>query len=103
MSEVPYRITKSAHHASNHNGEMGGVMSKIVLDQAAAEQLASCGDVTVLYDPQGAVIGVFEPTRKIVYEPGVIPEFDEAELDRREERWQGVPSEEVRQRLEQWR
>lgn len=44
---------------------------------------------------------MFEPAELHIYEEGETPEFDEAELDRRERRWQGIPSAEVRRRLEE--
>ena len=65
-------------------------MTKITLDQSFVGQLAACKDLTVLCDPQGNVLGTFEPMR--FYEEGEIPEFDEAELDRREKRRSGIPS-----------
>jgi hypothetical protein len=73
-------------------------MPTIVLDAAAAESLRKCNEPAVLRDSAGNIVGYFQP-RPRVYEPGEIPEFDEAELDRRVERWQGIPAEEVMRRL----
>lgn len=78
-------------------------MSTLVLDQSAADRLLACHEATVLHDPSGTVIGVFDPTPLAICDPGTVPEFDEAELDRREERWEGIPSAEVRRRLERLR
>lgn len=78
-------------------------MSTIILDQSAAEKLASCIEAAVIRDPQGKVIGYFEPARVPVYEEGQIPDFDEEELDRREARHDVIPSDEVRRRLERLR
>jgi len=78
-------------------------MSTITLDPSLAKQLASCKGLTVLRDPQGAVLGTFDPTPLRIYEEGEIPEFDEAELDRREKRRAGIPHEVARQILESLR
>jgi hypothetical protein len=77
-------------------------MSTITLDAAAAEILKNCTRSAELRDPAGNVVGYFEPAPRI-YPPGELPEFDEAELDRREAQWDGIPSAEVRRRLEQLR
>lgn len=74
-------------------------MSTIVLDPQAADALRKCAQSAVLRDRDGNVVGYFEPPPKL-YRPGEIPEFDEAELDRREARWEGIPSDEARRRLE---
>jgi hypothetical protein len=78
-------------------------MSTIVLDQNSAEKLANCGEPVVLRDQKGKVIGYFEPARLHEFEEGEIPQFDEDELDRREARHDGIPSHEVRRRLEKLR
>jgi len=78
-------------------------MSTITLDQTLANQLMGCKDLTVLRDPQGAYLGVFDPQPVRLYEEGEIPEFDEAELNRRALRRQGIPSELVRRVLESLR
>ncbi|MDX1945666.1 MAG: hypothetical protein SFU86_09660 [Pirellulaceae bacterium] len=75
-------------------------MSRIVLDQAVANQLTACKDVTVLFDPHGTILGTFDPTPIGIYEEGEIPDFDEAELDRREQRRAGIPSDVARRILE---
>lgn len=75
-------------------------MSAVVLDQAAAEKLRECQQVTVLRDPEGRIIGYFEPRSLHVYQEGEIPEFDEDELDRREVRRDVLTSAEVRRRLD---
>jgi hypothetical protein len=77
-------------------------MSTIVLDPSSTALLRSCTEPTVLRDAEGNVVGYFEPPARL-YEEGEIPEFDEAELDRREQRWQGIPSAEVRRMLENLR
>ena len=77
-------------------------MSTIVIDTELAEVLKNCSQSTVLRDAAGNCIGFFEPPPRI-YKPGEIPEFDEAELARREARWIGIPSAEVRRRLEELR
>jgi hypothetical protein len=74
-------------------------MSTITLDPATVDALRKCADAAVLQDAAGNVIGYFEPPGRL-YEPGEIPELDRAELERRELRWQGLPSAEVRRRLE---
>jgi hypothetical protein len=77
-------------------------MSTIVLDAKWVEVLRKCADSTVLRDQEGNVVGIFEPPPKL-YEEGEIPELDEAEIERRIQRWQGIPSAEVRRQLEQLR
>jgi len=77
-------------------------MSNIVLDASSVELLRKCVEPAVLRDADGKVVGYFEPPVRI-YEEGEIPEFDDAELDRREQRWEGIPSAEVRRRLEKLR
>lgn len=74
-------------------------MSEITLDQSSARLLRECRKVTLLRDPNGKVIGYFEPRHLHVYDEGEIPEFDEDELDRRVERWEGIPAQEVLRRL----
>jgi hypothetical protein len=74
-------------------------MSTIILDASAADALRNCVESAVLRDASGNVVGYFEPAPRL-YQPGEIPDFDPAELDRREERWAGIPSAEVRRRLE---
>ena len=74
-------------------------MTTIVLDQSLVEKLRECKEVTILRDPDGKLIGYFEPRELHVYEEGEIPEFDEDEMDRRVARWDGIPSGEVRRRL----
>jgi hypothetical protein len=75
-------------------------MSTIVIDAEMARLLKSFGQSAVLRDTDGNIIGVFEPR---LYDPALIPEFDEDELDRREANFQGIPSAEVRRRLEELR
>lgn len=74
-------------------------MSTIVLDSVAVEALRKCHEPVVLRDSSGALLGYFEPPERI-YAEGEVPEFDEAELDRREREWKGIPSAEVRRMLE---
>jgi hypothetical protein len=74
-------------------------MSTIVLDPQSADALRNCTQSAVLHDREGNIVGYFEPPPKL-YEPGELPAFDEAELDRREQRWEGIPSAEARRRLE---
>jgi hypothetical protein len=71
-------------------------MSTIVLNDEAAEELKKCTTSAILRDSAGNVVGYFE---RRLYDPSLIPEFDEAELKRRETNWQGIPSAEVRRRL----
>lgn len=78
-------------------------MTQITLDQATIDRLRAAGELAQILDPQGATVGYFESAELHVYEEGEVPEFDEAELDRREQRWQGIPSDEVRRRLEKLR
>ena len=59
--------------------------------------------MTVLRGPGGTVLGTFDPTPLRFYEEGEIPEFDEAELDRREKRRAGIPSDVARRILESLR
>lgn len=77
-------------------------MATIVLDASSIELLRKCAESAVIRDADGNVVGYFEP-RVRLYDEGEIPEFDEAELDRREQRWEGIPSAEVRRRLEELR
>ena len=77
-------------------------MSTIVLDPQSADILRNCAESAVLRDVHGNIVGYFEPAPRF-YKPGEIPEFDEAELDRREQRWEGIPSAEVRRQLENLR
>lgn len=81
-------------------------MTQITLDQATIDRLRAAGELAQILDPQRATVGYFESAEMHVYEEGEegeVPEFDEAELDRREQRWQGIPSDEVRRRLEKLR
>jgi hypothetical protein len=73
-------------------------MSTIVLDPQSVEALRNCNQSAVLRDRDGNVVGYFEPPPKL-YQPGETPSFDEAELDRREARWEGIPATEARRRL----
>ena len=75
-------------------------MSTVVLDTETINRLKSSGESALLCDAEGNVVGYFE---RRLYDPALIPEFDEAELDRREANWQGIPSAEVRRRLEELR
>jgi hypothetical protein len=77
-------------------------MSTIVLDPHSADILRNCAQSAVLRDREGNIVGYFEPPSRL-YQPGEIPNFDEAELSRRERRWEGIPSAEVRRALEQQR
>ena len=77
-------------------------MSTIILDSHAAELLRNCSESAALRDASGNLVAYFEPAPRL-YQPGEIPDFDEAELARREQRWQGIPSAEVRHRLESLR
>ena len=77
-------------------------MSTIVLDPHSAEILRNCAQSAVLRDGEGNIVGYFEPPPRL-YQPGQIPDFDESELNRRERRWEGIPSAEVRRALEQQR
>ena len=74
-------------------------MSTIVLDGAVADALRKCAGEAVLQDSAGNIIGYFEPPGRL-YEPGEIPYLDPAELARREQRRDGIPSAEVRRQLE---
>lgn len=78
-------------------------MGTITLDQSVANQLTACKQVTVLRDPQGTVLGTFDPDPLLILDEGEVPEFDAAELDRRVRRWEGIPSSEVRRVLEMLR
>jgi hypothetical protein len=75
-------------------------MSTIVIDPQSANVLRQCAESAVLRDREGNILGYFEPPPRL-YAPDEIPNFDEGELDRREQRWEGIPSAEVRRRLEQ--
>jgi hypothetical protein len=75
-------------------------MSTIVIDAETARLLRNSGESALLRDTDGKIIGYFE---RRLYDPAVIPEFDEDELDRREANFQGIPSAEVRRRLEELR
>jgi hypothetical protein len=78
-------------------------MSSITMDQQSAAALRKCGGITVLCDADGHPIGYFQPVEP-KYDPRHIPEFDEAELDRRQQDWKNaIPSAEVRRRLEELR
>jgi hypothetical protein len=77
-------------------------MSSIVLDAKLIEAFRNCADSTVLRDQEGNVVGFFEPPLKL-YEEAEIPELDEAEIERRIQRWRGISSAEVRRQLEQLR
>jgi hypothetical protein len=71
-------------------------MSTIVLDPQAADLLKQCQGSAVIRDREGNLLGYFE---RRLYDPSLIPDFDNAELDRREADFQGIPSAEVRRRL----
>jgi hypothetical protein len=77
-------------------------MGTIVLDSQSVDLFRNCSGGAVLRDGQGNIVGYFEPPARL-YQPGEIPKFDEAELKRRVQRWQGIPSAEVRRQLEQQR
>jgi len=74
-------------------------MSTIVIDPQSASALRECAESAVLRDREGNVLGYFEPPARL-YAPGEVPKFDEAELNRREQRWEGIPSSEIRRDLE---
>jgi len=74
-------------------------MTAVVLDHASAEKLRECQQLTAVRDPEGKLIGYFEPRSQHVYQEGEIPEFDEDELDRREANRDVLSSAEVRRRL----
>jgi hypothetical protein len=73
-------------------------MSTIVLDAQSADRLRGCNSSAELRDQHGNIIGYFEPPPRI-YAPGEMPVIDEAELDRREQRWEGISAAEARCRL----
>ena len=75
-------------------------MSTIVLDDQSIELLKQCATSAVLRDSAGNIVGVFE---RRIYDPALIPDIDEAELDRRSRRWQGIPHAEARRMLEELR
>lgn len=75
-------------------------MSTIVLNDQAVDQLKQCSTSALLQDSAGNVVGYFE---RRFYDPALIPEFDEAELDRRAAAGNFIPSAEVRRRLEESR
>lgn len=77
-------------------------MSTIILEDKSVELLKNCTVAALLRDSQGNVIGFFEPPRRLV-DPGEVPQIDEAELDRRSQRWQGIPHAEARRLLEEER
>jgi len=77
-------------------------MSSITIDEKSVAALLQCAGVTVVRDSKGKAIGYFQPVEP-KYDPCDIPVFDEEELDRREQRWEGIPSAEVRRRLEELR
>lgn len=77
-------------------------MSTIVLDPHSAAILRNRAQSAVLRDGEGKIVGYFEPPPRL-YQPGEIPDFDEAELSRREQRREGIPSAEVRRALAQQR
>ncbi len=75
-------------------------MSNVTIGQEAAVTLRKCQGLTVLHDGKGSVIGYFQPINP-KYDPRDIPQFDEAELDRRERSGESISSAEVRRRLEE--
>jgi len=75
-------------------------MSTIVLNDQAADLLKQCTTSAILRDSAGNVVGYFE---RRLYDPALIPEFDEAELDRRSKNWQGIPHAEARRQWEELR
>ena len=77
-------------------------MGTIVLDSQSVDLFRNFTGGAVLGDDQGNIVGYFEPPVRL-YQPGEIPKFDEAELKRRVQRWEGIPSAEVRRQLEQKR
>jgi hypothetical protein len=74
-------------------------MSSITIDNLSADVLRQCARRVLVRDATGKVIGYFEPVTR--YDPKDIPEFDEEEIKRRVDRWEGMPSAEVRRRLEE--
>ena len=74
-------------------------MNPIALPTSVADLVRNCMDETALHDAGGNLIGYFQPAPRL-YQPGEIPEFDEAGLDRRQQRGHGIPSAVVRQVLE---
>jgi hypothetical protein len=75
-------------------------MSTIILDTPAAELLKQCQRAAVIRDREGNILGYFE---RRLYDPGLIPDVDKAELDRRAAAGDFIPSSEVRRRLEELR
>jgi hypothetical protein len=75
-------------------------MSTIILDDQAVDLLKKCDTSAVLRDNAGNIVGYFE---RRLYDPELIPEFDEAELKRREANWQGIPHAEARRQWEELR
>lgn len=55
-------------------------MTKLPLDEAALAKLRAVKERTEVCDEQGRIVGYFEPS---IYAGIVIPEFDDAEIDRR--------------------
>ena len=77
-------------------------MSTIILPAPAADLLRNCTQSAALHDASGNLVGYFEPPPRL-YQPGETPDFDEAELDRRQQLGPGIPSAEVRRVLESLR
>lgn len=77
-------------------------MSTITLPTSAADLLRNCTHLTALHESSGNLVGYFEPPPRI-YKAGEIPDFDEAELDRRQKSGPGIPSAEARRILESLR
>ena len=75
-------------------------MSTIVLNDEAAEELKKCTTSALLRDSAGNVVGYFE---RRLYDPADIPEFDEAELDRRSKSGKFISHAEARRLWEEQR
>ena len=75
-------------------------MSTIVLNDQAVEELKKCKTSALLRDSAGNVVGYFE---RRLYDPALIPEFDEAELDRRSKSGKTSPHAEARRLWEEQR
>lgn len=73
-------------------------MKKITLDANALANLRSVAEHAELCDAEGRIVGYFRPS---IYAGEVIPEFDEAELERRSHETGGYSTAQVLEHLRQ--
>ena len=73
-------------------------MKKITLDASALANLRSVAEHVEVCDSEGRIVGYFRPS---IYAGEIVPEFDEAELNRRSLETGGYTTAQVLEHLRQ--